>query len=122
VGSGFSTYIAAKACLLNTKKSGVKSEFCVIDPFPNDTIKKGFPGMSALIQKPMEQMPLELFLQLDENDILLIDSSHVVRIGGDVNYEYLEVLPRLKKGVVVHIHDIFLPKEYPKSLVLARAK
>jgi len=118
IGSGFSTYLAARACLLNTKETGVKTEYYVIDPFPNDTVKKGFPGLSTLIQKPVEQVPLEPFLQLDENDILLIDSSHVVRIGGDVNYEYLEVLPRLKKGVIIHIHDIFLPEEYPKEFIL----
>lgn len=78
--------------------------------------------MSALIQKPMEQVPSELFRQLDENDILFIDSSHVVKIGGDVNYAFLEVIPRSKKGVIVHIHDIFLPEEYPKGFVFERRR
>jgi len=118
IGSGFSTYLAARACLLNKKRSGVETDFLVIDPAPNETVKKGFPGLSTLIQKPVEQVPLEPFLELDENDMLLIDSSHVVRIGGDVNYEYLEVMPRLKKGAIIHIHDIFLPEEYPQEFVL----
>ena len=63
-------------------------------------------------------MPLERFCALEANDIVFIDSSHVVKIGSDVVYEFLELLPRLKAGVMVHFHDIFLPAEYPKSWVL----
>jgi len=58
------------------------------------------------------------FGKLKENDILFIDSSHVLKIGSDVQYEYLDILPRLSKGVIVHVHDIFLPAEYPKEWVL----
>jgi hypothetical protein len=58
---------------------------------------------------------LDLFRTLHAGDVLFIDSSHVAKIGGDVTYLYLEVLPRLKPGVVVHIHDIFFPKEYPRA-------
>jgi hypothetical protein len=58
-----------------------------------------------------------LFEQLKENDILFIDSSHSVKIGGDVNYLYLDILPRLQSGVIVHIHDIGIPYEYPKTYV-----
>jgi hypothetical protein len=54
---------------------------------------------------------------LGENDILFIDSTHVLRIGSDVQYEFLEVLPRLRPGVYVHIHDIFMPAEYPEAWV-----
>ena len=53
-----------------------------------------------------------------ENDILFIDSSHVIRIGNDVEYEYLEILPRLKKGVIVQIHDICLPAQYAEKWVM----
>lgn len=52
---------------------------------------------------------------LSENDILFIDSSHIIRPGGDVLHEFLEALPRLSPGVLVHIHDIFTPKHYPDS-------
>ncbi len=61
---------------------------------------------------------MDLFTGLDANDILFIDSTHVLKIGGDVKYEYLEILPRLKAGVIVHSHDIFLPREYPKKWIL----
>jgi hypothetical protein len=61
---------------------------------------------------------LEFFDQLSSNDVLFIDSSHVSKTGSDVNYLYFEVLPRLKKGVKIHIHDIFLPNDYLKDWVL----
>ena len=54
---------------------------------------------------------------MKENDLLFIDSSHVLKIGSDVQYEYLELLPRLNSGVIIHCHDIFIPSEYPKNWV-----
>ncbi|MBA7660162.1 hypothetical protein ES703_68161 [subsurface metagenome] len=65
----------------------------------------------------VEDVSLEEFSKLKENDILFIDSSHNISIGNDVYYEYLEILPRLKKGVLIHVHDIFLPYEYPKKWI-----
>ena len=118
IGSGFSTYVSARACLLNKEKEEVNTELVAVEPFPNDVLKGGFPGLSALIQKPLEQVDLDLFCSLEANDFLFIDSTHVLKIGGDVKYLYLEVLPRLTKGVIVHSHDIFFPFEYPKSWVL----
>lgn len=117
IGAGFSTYLSAKACLLNKEKDGFDTNLIAIEPFPNDTVKKGFPGLSELIQKPLEEVDLDLFRSLEANDILFIDSTHVLKIGGDVKYEYLEIVPRLKNGVLVHSHDIFFPGEYPKSWV-----
>jgi hypothetical protein len=73
--------------------------------------------LSKLIRKPVETVDLAVFQQLGADDILFIDSSHVLRIGGDVQFEYLEILPRLRPGVLVHAHDIFLPFEYPLSWV-----
>lgn len=60
---------------------------------------------------------MSVFKELGENDILFIDSSHVLKIGSDVQYEYNEILPRLNKGVLIHVHDIFLPLEYPETWV-----
>jgi hypothetical protein len=59
--------------------------------------------------KKVQDIDLDFFSQLDPGDILFIDSSHTVKIGGDVNYLFLEVLPRLKPGVIVHVDDIFFP-------------
>lgn len=117
IGSGNSTYVSARACSMN-QAHGLDTELIAIEPYPNHSLKKGFPGLSRLIQNKVEEVDINLFSHLEDRDILFIDSSHVVRIGGDVIFLYLEVLPRLKKGVVVHIHDIFFPKHYPKDWVL----
>ena len=94
------------------------SALICIEPFPREFLRKGFPGLQSLIEKKVQDIDLEFFSQLGSGDILFIDSSHTVKIGGDVNYLFLEVLPRLKPGVIVHVHDIFLPFEYRRDWVL----
>lgn len=118
IGSGYSTFLAAQAILKNEEDKSHKCDLIVFDPYPNDVLKAGFPGLSKLITTKIQDVPLTTFNELKKNDILFIDSSHVLKIGSDVQYEYLEILPRLNNGVVVHIHDIFLPSEYPKEWVL----
>jgi hypothetical protein len=113
IGSGHSTFLAAQALLVN-QDEGHDCDFTAIEPYPSQTLRDGFPGLSRLVEKPVQVVPHETFLELGENDILFIDSTHVLRTGSDVQYEYLELLPRLHKGVIVHAHDIFLPGEYPK--------
>jgi hypothetical protein len=117
IGSGYSTLVSAKACTLNKQKDNVTSELLAIEPYPNETLKHGFPGLTELIQKPLEKIDLSLFSGLGKNDLLFIDSTHVLKIGGDVKYLYLEVLPRVAGGVLVHSHDIFFPLEYPKHWI-----
>jgi hypothetical protein len=121
IGSGYTTYLAASAVLLN-QKEGHPCELVAIEPYPAPALKQGFPGLGRLIDQKVEDVPLELFESLGENDILFIDSSHVLAIGNDVHYEYLELLPRLSRGVIVHIHDIFLPAEYPKDWVMTHRR
>lgn len=119
IGSGFSTYLFAQAILKNKKENNkYNCELVAYEPYPIKTLKSGFPGLTKLIPKQAQDIPLEEFNKLNENDILFIDSSHVIKIGSDVQYEYLEILPSLKKGVLVHVHDIFLPAEYPKNWII----
>jgi len=118
IGSGNSTYLSAQAIQENMKEGSHECELTAIEPYPNSVLKAGFPGLSKLITKKVQEIPLSEFSNLGKNDILFIDSSHALKIGSDVQYEILEVLPRLKKGVLVHFHDIFLPTEYPKKWVL----
>lgn len=66
----------------------------------------------------VQDIELEVFDKLNENDILFVDSSHVTKTHSDVNWILFEILPRLKKGVLIHFHDIFYPFEYPKQWVL----
>ena len=112
-GSGLSSLLLCEAA---TKNNGA-SLIC-IEPFPQKFLKVGFPGLDQLIEKKVQDVDLEFFSQLQSGDILFIDSSHTVKIGGDVNYLFLEVLPRLKPGVVVHVHDIFLPFDYRRDWVM----
>ena len=122
IGSGNSTLLIAQALLQNEKEYQNKTKFVAYEPYPNEILKKGFPGLTKLETTRIEEIPLEVFSNLDENDILFIDSSHVLKIGSDVQYEYLELLPRLNKGVIVHVHDIFLPKEYPQNWVRKKCR
>jgi hypothetical protein len=71
--------------------------------------------MTELVVNRVELLDTNFFDQLNANDILFIDSGHCVIIGGDVNYLFLEILPRLAPGVIVHIHDIGIPYEYSKT-------
>ena len=113
VGSGFSSLVLGAAAAENDS-AGIIS----IEPFPREFLRKGFPGLRSLIEKKVQDIDLNFFSQLESGDILFIDSSHTVKIGGDVNYLFLEVLPRLKPGVIVHVHDIFLPFDYRRDWVL----
>jgi len=116
IGAGSSTFCSAQAILKNKEEeSKYNCDLVSIEPFPNKIFKLRFPGFTRLIPKEVQKVPISEFKKLQDNDILFIDSSHVLKMGGDVQYEILEVLPRLNKGVIIHIHDILLPAEYPKD-------
>jgi predicted O-methyltransferase YrrM len=114
VGSGFSSVLLGQAAARNKS-----SALICIDPFPSELLRENsISVLRSLVETKVQELDVEFFSQLDSGDILFIDSSHTVRIGGDVNYLFLEVLPRLKPGVIVHVHDIFLPFEYRRDWVL----
>ncbi|TFF90911.1 MAG: class I SAM-dependent methyltransferase [Promethearchaeota archaeon] len=119
IGSGYSTFCSAQAILKNEEEDkNYSCELIAIEPYPNKILQQGFPGLTEVMIKNLQDVPIKFFKKLTENDILFIDSSHILNIGNDVYLEYLEILPRLNKGVLVHIHDIFLPAEYPPEWVL----
>jgi hypothetical protein len=115
IGSGNSSKVIAAALRLNAEASGGVAEYTIVDPYPTPIIENGLPGLTRLIKQRVELLEEKFFDQLAENDVLFIDSGHTVRIGGDVNFLVLDVLPRLAPGVIVHFHDIGLPYEYPKA-------
>jgi hypothetical protein len=114
IGAGNSTLLGGAACLENQRETGHAVDYTAIDPYPQSILERRVPGLTRLITSRVQDMGMERFTSLEAGDILFIDSSHVLRSGNDVEYEYLEILPRLAPGVLVHIHDISLPRRYPK--------
>ena len=116
IGSGYSTRIASLAVERNIE-DGFQGELVCIEPYPEPRLTQSN-AKFTLIKAQVQTVPMAYFEELGENDILFIDSSHVVTTGGDVCYEFLEILPRLKAGVWVHVHDIFFPCDYPADWVI----
>ena len=111
VGGGYSTMLAAEAA----RRNGDTVLDC-IEPYPMDGLPT-LPGLHRLLDQGVQSVPLAEFTSLQAGDILFIDCSHVSKVGSDVNHLLLRVLPHLAEGVLVHIHDIFLPAEYPEPWV-----
>ncbi|CAM3664355.1 class I SAM-dependent methyltransferase [Smaragdicoccus niigatensis] len=118
VGSGNSTLIVRLALAANERDdAGYRCRHVCIEPFE----ARWLPETGAeVIRERVESVDRGLFDQLGPNDLLFIDSSHTIRPQGDVVVEYLEILPRLAPGVIVHIHDIFTPRDYPREWVVGR--
>ncbi len=115
VGSGFSS-----AVMLDTNELflGGAAKFDFIEPFPQRLHKLLSAADRARVrieQRPVQDVSPTLFEALGKDDMLFIDSSHVVKIGSDVHYLLFDVLPRLADGVIVHFHDILWPFEYPEN-------
>ncbi|MFH0918769.1 MAG: class I SAM-dependent methyltransferase [Fibrobacterota bacterium] len=117
VGSGFSSRV-----LLDVNErffhGAMNSTF--IEPFPERLFSLVKPGEIARLdvrRQPVQSVDLSLFSELQSNDILLIDSSHVGKIGSDINHLLFRVLPLLSEGVLVHFHDIYYPFEYPRHWI-----
>ncbi len=111
VGSGYSS---AMSLDVNQNFLGGGMELTFIEPFPellNSLLIKT--DNINLIKKGLEDVELYEFGRLEKGDILFIDSTHVSKAGSDVNYLFFEILPRLKPGVFIHLHDIFYPFTYP---------
>lgn len=110
IGSGSSTLMAINAIKKNKEEDpAYNCEHICIEPYEFTWLEK---CNVKVIRQLVEEVDLSLFKSLTAHDILFIDSSHIIRPQGDVLFEYLEILPVLNSGVLVHIHDIFTPKDY----------
>ncbi|WP_170412848.1 class I SAM-dependent methyltransferase [Ruegeria atlantica] len=107
VGCGNSTRVTRQAII----DGGLQTKVTAIDPYPRADIAH---VVDQFEQKRLEEVDPALFEQLESGDVLFIDSSHVVRMSNDVAHLFCRVIPALKPGVVIHVHDVFLPYEYPK--------
>ncbi len=116
-GSGYSSCV-----ILDTNElffdNAIKCSF--IEPYPEvlkSLVKPSDMGAITIHESRLQDVPMEVFTELRENDILFIDSTHVSKIHSDVNYIFHEVLPALRAGVYIHFHDIFYPFEYSKEWI-----
>jgi hypothetical protein len=115
IGCGFSTMLSARAIHVNHRDDpGYTCEHVCVEPYEAKWLEK---LDVTVLREPVERLDKSLFLELGKNDILFIDSSHVIRPQGDVLFEFLEVLPIIQPGVLIHVHDIFTPKDYPERWV-----
>jgi DNA replicative helicase MCM subunit Mcm2 (Cdc46/Mcm family) len=119
IGSGFSSAVTLDTNELFLRNA-IKCTF--IEPYPErllSLLKENDKKCVKIFEKRLQEIPLELFKELSENDILFIDSTHVSKFDSDVNYILSTILPVLAEGVYIHFHDIFSPFEYPGSWLLA---
>jgi hypothetical protein len=114
LGSGFSTLAIADARARNGQQDPAGHVVC--DPYPRPQLVPALESVADLRRISATELPLDDYAALRAGDLLFIDTSHTVKIGGEVNHLILDVLPVLAPGVLVHIHDIFLPFEYPRML------
>jgi hypothetical protein len=117
IGSGVSTSCLLHASALN-ELEGHHTQITCIEPNPSSflrSIRSG--GKIDLLESPVQNLDPDFFLRLEDGDLLFIDSTHAIKPGGDVIYLYLEVIPRLKPGVILHIHDIYVPYLYQRNLL-----
>ena len=118
IGSGFSS-----AAMLDTSERflGGSVEFTFIEPHPErllDLLRPEDRGTQTIIQRPVQEVSLDVFQALQGGDVLFIDSSHVLKIGSDVQHIIFAVLPVLNPGVLIHFHDVHWPFEYRRETVL----
>ncbi len=116
IGSGYSS-----AVMLDTReKFALDIDLTFVEPYPKllfALFKKNDLENCKVFDTGVQAVPLKEFEKLRTNDILFIDSSHVSKTGSDVNYELFKILPNLASGVIIHVHDMFFPFEYPKEWV-----
>jgi predicted O-methyltransferase YrrM len=112
IGSGWSTTVTAAAI----EDGGLTTKLTCIEPYPRDFLRS-MGDVLTLREERVELTPASVFAELEAGDLCFIDSSHVVKTGSDVVHELLEVVPRLTDGVVVHMHDVFIPEDYPRGWV-----
>jgi Methyltransferase domain len=113
IGCGYSTRLAVQAEQKNRAENSAHAcaHIC-IEPYEMPWLEK---LEVKVLRSKVEDLPLSTFDVLESGDILFIDSSHMIRPQGDVLFEFLEILPTLKPGVLIHVHDVFSPRDYLKE-------
>jgi hypothetical protein len=116
IGCGYSTLMAIQAEKKNASENAADAcTHTCIEPYEMPWLEQL--GVEVVRSK-VEDLPIPTFGQLEAGDILFIDSSHIIRPQGDVLFEFLSILPTLKPGVLVHVHDVFSPRDYLKRWIV----
>ncbi len=121
VGSGYSTAVALDTA--DEADGPADLKITCVEPYPERLLRLLGPAdhdRVSLIREPVQNVDVSAFSELEAGDFLFIDSTHVVKAGSDVVWLFLHVLPHLKPGVIVHVHDIFWPFEYPEEWLRER--
>jgi predicted O-methyltransferase YrrM len=121
IGCGWSSLLMAEA-LQRNERDGTTAVVDQIEPFPRSELLEALPSDWTLHETILQRAPLELFESLEGGDICFYDGSHVGRTASDVVWFFFEVIPRLRPGVLVHVHDIFWPADYPDEWIFDRAQ
>lgn len=114
-----STLLALEAIKKNKNIDRIETKITCIEPYENNWLDH---LKIKILRKRIEELNETYYSGLKKNDILFIDSSHIIRPQGDVLKIFLEIIPKLNKGVMVHVHDIFTPKNYPKKWLINENK
>jgi predicted O-methyltransferase YrrM len=117
VGCGYSSCVILDT---NERFLAGRARCTFIDPYPElllELLREGDLGQVRLLRSRLQDVPLNELLDLEPDDVLLVDSTHVAKAGSDVQHLFNEVLPRLPSGVYVHFHDVFYPFEYPEDWI-----
>ena len=123
IGQGMSTRIMASACRQNWEESGEKTVLISIDPHARLELPRTVvgPWMTLEVRAVgVQSCDPAVFQSLQPGDMLFVDSSHVFKYGSDVAFEFEHIYPQIPQGVVVHIHDVFSPFDYPKDWMTER--
>ncbi|HTS17255.1 MAG TPA: class I SAM-dependent methyltransferase [Verrucomicrobiae bacterium] len=120
IGCGWSSLLLKKALLRNEREGATRAEVTLIEPYPRAEILSTLPSHWRQIPSMLQRAPLTVFDDLRTGDMLFFDGSHCAKVGSDVCWFFFRVLPRLHSGVLIHIHDIFYPDEYPEEWLFNR--
>lgn len=122
VGSGWSSLLMARALARNEEEGEAPAVVDQVEPFPRKELLSALPEHWSLHETILQRAPLEPFEALRAGDVCFYDGSHVARAASDVVWFFFEVVPRLAPGVLVHVHDVFWPADYPDEWVFDRAQ
>jgi len=122
VGCGWSSLLMATALNRNEAEGAHRAEVTQIEPYPSPEIMPTLPSHWKQHTSILQRAPLSIFDELGDGDVLFYDGSHCAKAASDVNWFFFRVLPRLKRGVLIHLHDIFLPSDYDETWIFKRGQ